>query len=356
MELQVHEMSPGIETHVHFRGPNEGGGEDPSMMHKVVNETTSWCDHALPMPNPVPPILTAADEVNYYDQYMIVNKNPYFRPIRCMQLTERTSTSDIERAAKNGVKTLKAYPFGMTHNSENGISNYWTPNMQDKYQCAVDNGLMLCLHPEYPDAELYWEERERAFVERVLWWMAYQFQELMIGVEHISHRDTISAVQRIHVSRGRIWGGITVLHMKITANDVVGGLLDNSNFCKPMAKRPEDRKAIQEAVLRCAEPDWNCFGMGLDSAPHMASAKQAGKPGSFQARTALGLIADFYEENGKLSHIDAFTSRNARRIHNLPPPERTIKIVKSQWIPDLEFRGVPQFWAGKKIGWQLMTE
>ena len=338
--------------HVHFRGPNEdGGADDPSMMHKVVNQTTRWCDHALVMPNPDPPILSGQQALDYYDAIMRVNTNLHFRPVMSIQLTESTTTGEIEEACQLGIRVVKGYPFGMTHNSQHGIQNYWSQLMRDRYQALSDRDMVLSLHPEFPDPDLYWEDREKAFVERVLWWLADQYPALRIAVEHISSAWTVNAVRRIYESRGKIIGGFTPLHILTTANDVVGGRLGIHYFCKPMAKRPEDRAAIQAAVL-AAEPWVEC---GTDSAPHLDANKacDGGRAGSFQDYTALQLLTEFLAQNGRLDRLPHFGTHNATKFYDLPRTERRIKLVKRPWTVEPIFRGVAPLWAGKEISWQV---
>lgn len=42
---------------------------------------------------------------------------------------------------------------------------------------------------------------------------------------------------------------VTLQHLLITLDDVAGGMLRPHLFCKPIAKRPEDREALLQAAL-----------------------------------------------------------------------------------------------------------
>lgn len=72
-----------------------------------------------------------------------------------------------------------------------------------------------------------------------------------------------------------------------TLNDVIGDMLKPHHFCKPIAKRPEDRRWLREMATRGGHQ----FFLGTDSAPHAQRKKEcsSGCAGVFTAPLAMPL-------------------------------------------------------------------
>jgi dihydroorotase len=87
----------------------------------------------------------------------------------------------------------------------------------------------------------------------------------------------------------------------ITLDDVAGGLLSPHLFCKPIAKRPEDREALLAAALK-AHPK---LMLGSDSAPHPVSKKECCgcAAGLFTAPVCLPVLAELFEAHGALDNL-----------------------------------------------------
>ena len=86
-------------------------------------------------------------------------------------------------------------------------------------------------------------------------------------MEHITTKASVDALERFE----NLYATITVHHLLITLDDVAGGMLKPPLFCKPIAKRPEDREALLHVALK-AHPK---VMFGSDSAPHPKHAKEA---------------------------------------------------------------------------------
>ena len=113
---------------------------------------------------------------------------------------------------------------------------------------------------------------------------------------------------------------MTLQHLIITLDDVAGGLLNPHLFCKPIAKRPEDRDALLQAALS-AHPK---LMFGSDSAPHPIDKKECCgcAAGVFTAPIALAVLADLFAAHGTSDTLQAFVSDTAQRVYGVTPRPR----------------------------------
>jgi dihydroorotase len=144
---------------------------------------------------------------------------------------------------------------------------------------------------------------------------------------------------------------VTLHHLYITLDDVAGGMLQPHLFCKPIAKRPEDREALLDVALN-AHPK---VMFGSDSAPHPRHTKEAPgcAAGVFTAPIALPALAQLFDWNNRLDNLQAFVSDNAQRIYNIVPPKTIVTLEKRPVVvPDIYGNVVPMF-AGEELGWRI---
>jgi dihydroorotase len=146
---------------------------------------------------------------------------------------------------------------------------------------------------------------------------------------------------------------VTLHHLIITLNDVAGGLLNPHLFCKPIAKRPEDREALLAAALQ-AHPK---LMFGSDSAPHPISKKECCgcAAGLFTAPVCLPTLVELFEKHDALDNLQAFVSGNAQRIHNFTPPAKTVKLEKSGMLVPERYGDVVPYRAGETIPWAVTS-
>ncbi len=90
-------------------------------------------------------------------------------------------------------------------------------------------------------------------------------------------------------------------------------MLNPHLFCKPIAKRYEDREALREVALS-GHPK---VMFGSDSAPHPQDAKEAHfcSAGVFTAPIALQLLTELFLENSNLDNLQKFISDNGQNIY-----------------------------------------
>jgi len=125
-------------------------------------------------------------------------------------------------------------------------------------------------------------------------------------------------------------------------------------FCKPIAKRPEDREALRKVALE-AHPK---VMFGSDSAPHPQHAKEASfcSAGVFTAPIALQLLTELFLEYSTIEKLQAFVSDNAREIYsNINIPQTTVVLEKKPFIVPKKYGDVVPMYAGESIDYCIVT-
>src|SRR6185436_3212620 len=144
---------------------------------------------------------------------------------------------------------------------------------------------------------------------------------------------------------------ITAHHLVLTLDDVVGGELKPHNFCKPIAKRYEDR----EALVRAATSGNPKFFFGSDSAPHPINRKECSSCSAgvyMPGLIAIPLLADVFEGERALDRLELFTSENGARFYGLPPNDDFIHLEHSAWKVPAPENGHPRmFDVGRTLNW-----
>ncbi|HMO22072.1 MAG TPA: hypothetical protein PKC98_14030, partial [Candidatus Melainabacteria bacterium] len=138
-------------------------------------------------------------------------------------------------------------------------------------------------------------DREKAFLS-TLKELASDFPRLKIILEHATTKDAVDTVLSLPET---IACTLTVHHLYLTLDDVIGGMLDPHVFCKPVAKLPSDREALLEAAFS-GNPK---FFLGSDSAPHTVANKECpcGAAGAYTAPVMMPALIDLFEKHGRLN-------------------------------------------------------
>jgi dihydroorotase len=194
-------------------------------------------------------------------------------------------------------------------------------------------------------------DREKEFMS-VYEELAIAFPKLKIIMEHITTKDAVKMVQKYD----NLYATITVQHLLITLDDVAGGMLQPHLFCKPIAKRYEDR----EALVKIATSGNRKIMFGSDSAPHPKHTKEncGCAAGVFTAPIALQVITQLFDENNALDNLQNFISNNAQKIYNFIPLNKNITLEKKDFkVPQIYTTDkeivVPMF-AGETIAWSIV--
>jgi len=323
--------------HVHFR--------TGKMMETVVPLTAAWCGRALVMPNTIPPILTGKQACAYSQSIKLAAVGYNFDPLMTIKIVPTTTPNVVAEAKSLGVIAGKAYPVGVTTNSDDGVHNFRAQNMQEVFSAMQDVGMVLCLHGETPHD--FCLDREEKFLD-TLRWLAENFPRLKIVLEHIT---TAAGIKSVTELPDTVAGTITVHHLLLTLDDVVGGNIQPHHFCKPLAKRPED---LVELVLTATGGNQKFF-LGTDSAPHAVTKKECacGCAGVFTAPVALSLLASIFEKRQRLNYLELFTSRFGAEFYGLPV-NSTIVMEKTVWQVPAMYGDVVPFLAGTTLSWKIV--
>lgn len=294
---------------------------------------------AIIMPNLVPPVDNLQRLQQYRDQINAAKGDAVFEPL--MMLFFRNYSEAELRAAREHIFGIKLYPAGATTNSEAGVKELAAA--EGTLALMEELGIPLMVHGETHGFVM---DREKEFLASYAH-LAEKFPRLKITMEHITTRDAVQLLDQYE----NLHATVTLHHLVITLDDVAGGLLNPHLFCKPIAKRPEDREALLAAALK-AHPK---LMFGSDSAPHPISKKECCgcAAGLFTAPVCLPTLVELFEQHGALDQLQAFVSGNAQRIHNFTPPVKTITLSKTGMSVPAAYGDVVPYRAGETLPWAV---
>ena len=329
--MQVQLTSP-LDMHLHLRQ-----GE---MLKKVAPLSLSFSG-ALIMPNTTPPVTTKEALLKYKQEIINAVNDDSFKPY--MTLFFKNYSFDFLKDIKDEILAIKLYPAGITTNSDGGVSSFDLDSLKPTLEAMSELGIALCIHGE---SNGFVMDREAEFIP-IYKKLAKSFPKLKIIMEHITTKESAKAVLEYE----NLYATITLHHLFITLDDVAGGLLKPHLFCKPIAKRPEDREALLNLALNA---NYKVM-FGSDSAPHPKSAKEAPgcAAGVFSAPVALPLLAELFQKYDKLDNLQAFISDNAKKIYNINPPKKEVILEKEKFTIPNDYSGVVPFMNGKTINWRI---
>lgn len=320
-----------LDMHLHVREGN--------MLRLVTPLSAQSFAGGVIMPNLVPPVDNMARLVQYREELLEAIQDYVFQPF--MTLFFRNYSAAELAEAKPHIIGVKLYPAGVTTNSQGGVRNLHEaqPTLAAMEQLEIP----LLVHGETSGFVL---DREVEFLN-VYDQLARQFPRLKIIMEHITTRQAVAFLDR----HDNVFATITLHHLLITLDDVAGGLLAPHLFCKPIAKRPEDRDALLEAALK---PHPKVM-FGSDSAPHPLDKKESAgcAAGIFTAPVALSMLVELFEQHGALAQLQRFVSDHAQRIYGIAPPPRIVTLEKRPWIVPERYGSVVPFRAGQLLAWQV---
>lgn len=322
-----------LDMHVHLR--------DGDMLSIVAPLTSYSFSGAIVMPNLVPPVTTLEAVKAYRHRIKATMEADDFEPY--MTLFYQNYSREFLETARDHITAIKIYPSGATTNSEGGVVNFDIEPMRETLQAMSDLGIVLCVHGETMGFVM---DREAQFMS-VYEKLALAFPELKIIMEHI----TTAAAADMLDKYPNLYATITVHHLMITLDDVAGGMLRPHLFCKPIAKRPEDRDALLALALE-AHPK---VMFGSDSAPHPKHVKESCGCGAgvFTAPIALQLLCEIFDTHDKLDNLQAFVSDNAQRIYGICPDFKEVTLSKEKFVvPDMYGEVVPMR-AGETLDWTI---
>jgi dihydroorotase len=322
-----------LDMHLHLR---EG-----AMLQTVTPLSAQAFAGAVIMPNLVPPVDNWERLERYRASIRAASDGALFEPY--MTLFFKEYDEPTLRSLKTHIIGIKLYPAGVTTHSEAGVRTIEdaAPTLALMQELAIP----LLVHGETHGFVL---DREREFLA-VYDSLATRFPRLTIIMEHITTREAVAFLDRYP----NVYATVTLHHLVYTLDDIAGGLLQPHLFCKPLAKRPEDRDALLAAALS-AHPK---LMFGSDSAPHPQSAKECSgcAAGVFTAPIALPRLVELFVQHHALDRLQAFVSDNARRIYDIQPPARVVELAKTPWVVPERYGTVIPLHAGETLAWQVVA-
>ena len=327
-----------LDMHLHLR--------DGDMLRLVAPLTSNSFSGALVMPNLVPPVTTKEALLSYKKRIIESCKDDNFTPYMTLFFQNNYSFEFLEDI-KDEIIGIKLYPAGITTNSETGVSSMDIEVLRATLENMSKLGIPLCIHGETNGFVM---DREKEFMP-IYESIASAFPNLKIIMEHITTKDAVELLDRY----SNLYATVTLHHLLITLDDVAGGMLDPHLFCKPIAKRPEDRNALLNAALK-AHPK---LMFGSDSAPHPKHKKECCgcAAGVFTSPIALQVLVELFEKHDSLENLNDFVSNNAKKIYGLNIKDKTIKLVKKDFIVpaiyEYKDEKVVPMYAGKTISWSI---
>jgi len=315
-----------IDMHLHLR--------DGQMLKNVLPYTQNQFAAAVIMPNLVPPVDNKERLINYKEEILANSEN--FKPLMNVFMREFSEDELLDLADK--IFAIKLYPAGITTNSENGVKTL--EKVYPVLEMMSELNIPLSVHGETNGFVL---DREREFID-VYKKLARDFPKLKIIMEHIGTGDMLNLLDEYE----NLYATITLHHLLLTLDEVVGGMLNPHYFCKPLIKTPKDRAEIQKYV----KSGHKKIMFGSDSAPHSIKNKLKGAAGIFSAPVILPALAEFFE--GDIETFQKFISDNARENFNIQVPEKKVKLIQEEWRAPYIVGDVKPMWAGKKFKFKIL--
>jgi dihydroorotase len=335
---KVFELNKPLDMHLHLR--------DNDMLKLVGPLTSNTFSGALVMPNLVPPITTREALLAYKQRILEACKDDDFTPFMTL-FFQNNYSFEFLADIKDEIIGIKLYPAGITTNSETGVSSMDIEVLRPTLENMSRLGIPLCIHGETNGFVM---DREKEFMP-IYESLAIAFPNLKIVMEHITTKDAVELLDKYD----NLYATVTLHHLLITLDDVAGGMLDPHLFCKPIAKRPEDRTALLNAALK-AHPK---LMFGSDSAPHPKHRKECCgcAAGVFTSPIALQVLVELFEKHDALENLNDFVSNNAQRIYGKTLKDKTIKLIKKDFtvpaIYEYKDEKVVPMYAGQTISWSI---
>lgn len=299
------------------------------------------------------PIVNAQDVKRYREE--IFCHRPNFIPLMSVMLVNQTTPQIVLEAHQEGARVLKLIPGGASTNSDEGVSLDKLEQFYPVLEKAQELGMIFSGHWEL--GKDFQSGQDIPEVEREVAALPYlkrltnSFPKFKIVVEHVSTRAMADFVKSCC---DNVAATITAHHAVLTFKDVLnekGEIKNPLNYCKPIAKSEDDRRAVIEAMISGNKK----FFFGSDSAPHNISQKIKENPaaGIFSSPIAVPLLAEIFEGQGRLERLEDFVSRFGAEFYGLPTSDEKIILRRGKHKVPILYRGIPIFKGGGELEWHI---
>ncbi len=325
-----------LDMHLHLR--------DANMLKIVAPLSAKSFSAAIIMPNLVPPITTIEAVISYKNRILDATSKYNFEPLMTLFFQDSYDFEFLQKAKKH-IKAIKLYPQGITTNSANGIKSIDSKSLQMTLSAMSELDIPLCVHGE---SDGFVMDREAEFLP-IYEDLATNFPKLKIIMEHITTKQSVELLNKYD----NLFATITLHHLLITLDDVAGGMLKPHLFCKPIAKRYEDREALLKVALSANEK----VMFGSDSAPHPIDKKESCgcAAGVFSAPIALQALAELFEKHDALENLEKFVSLNAQKIYNFIPNKKRITLKKIKFKVPSQYADIVPIFANSELSWSIVA-
>lgn len=320
-----------LDMHVHLR--------QEEMLSLVAPYTARQFSAAVIMPN-LRSEVDSLDRVLEYRREVLQAVSPQpFLPL--MTLFFRPYSREELQVAKPHIVGVKIYPRGMTTHSEGGVADL--RQAEETLALLEELDIPLLIHGE---ADGFVMEREHRFLPYITRW-AKAFPRLRMMLEHITTRAAVDLLDH----HDRLFASMTIHHLLLTLDDVIGDHMRPHLFCKPIPKTHDDRAALRSALLHHPK-----VFFGSDSAPHFISAKEGAgcAAGIFSAPVALAALATLLEKMGRLDRLQPFVSTNAINAYELTPRDTAVYLEREPWTVPERIGSVVPFLARETLPWRVV--
>lgn len=324
-----------LDMHLHLR---EG-----SMLRLVAPHSFKDFRAAVIMPNLVPPVCDLTRLRAYKQEILKLSENENFTPL--MTLFFQNYDEKFLENAKNEIFAIKLYPAGITTNSDGGVSTFELEKLKPSLNAMSELEIPLLIHGETNDFVL---DREGNFA-KIYALLAKNFPKLKIVMEHITTKRLCELLKDYE----NLYATLTLHHLLLTLDDVLGDKLRPHLFCKPIAKTYEDKEALCEFAFS----GFYKLMFGSDSAPHPRVQKECCgcAAGIFSAPVTLSVLATLFEKNSNLENLQKFVSSNACEIYGFHfEKDKIIRLEKEEWQVPNAYGEVVPFMAGEILNFKVV--
>ncbi|MCX6712954.1 MAG: hypothetical protein NTY66_01965 [Candidatus Vogelbacteria bacterium] len=264
-----------------------------------------------------------------------------------IKLTPATTPEMIRQFKREkDVIGMKYYPADApTTNAAGGIADLRAKSLAPVLRHMEFCGLPFSGHFQHSiktGLDLFYTEQSALSDLR---WLAEEYPNLRITVEHASTAETIAAIYYLDNVRATL----TVHHMSKTRNDA----LSPHYICMPPLQTSHDRQIVLKAAMSGSPK----FMLGNDSAIHWREKKECRNPatGIWNAPTSLCKLVELFEESNSLDRWEFFSSGAGAQAYDLPLFDDEITLRREEWtVPHSYAEGqlVP-FLSEEKLAWRL---
>ena len=330
--------------HLHLR---DGDALSTTVPHSAKNFS-----RAIVMPNLDPPVVSVQAALSYRERIIAeVPANSNFQPLMTLYLTDNMKPAEVSNIKESPhVMGIKYYPSGATTNSNSGVTH--VTKVYHLIEKMASMGIPLLVHGEVTDTNIDIFDREKVFIETILYPLIERYPELRVILEHITTEDAVNFVK---TQSKNVAATITIHHLLYNRNDMFFKGIKPHFYCLPVLKRDTHQRALINAALS-GNPK---FFLGTDSAPHSQSEKESscGCAGIYSSPAALELYCEFFDSHNKLDKLEGFSSFFGADFYGLPRNNKRVTFEKIKWrmAKDFSFgdqRIIP-IHSDQELQWQI---